>query len=88
MNAIPNQSGPGSSPGADEDEVPVLRPDPAAGAPVEEGAEELREEAAAARSAGAMDRADNPAAPDSAAEQARQTQALDPDRGETTPPED
>lgn len=81
MTQVPESSGPGSSPGASDDDVSVAGGEPTVGAPLQDGAEELRREAEEARSEGAGSRADNPAASGESAQRAEQTQALDPDSG-------
>ncbi len=76
MTSTPHQSGPGFSPGADDDEVTVSRPEPGVTGPIQDGAAELREEAAASRADGMDSRADNPQGGAEASQQAEQTAVL------------
>ena len=89
MTNAPEETGPGSSPGAD-DEVTVARPEAGhgAGAPIQDGAQELREEAAEVRSEGGESRANNRAASGNEAQRAEQTQVLDPQRRDDEPARD
>lgn len=72
-----DQSGPGASPGSADDEVRVQRPEATIDAPVQDGAQELREEAQQERVAGVPDRADNVQAPGHTAERGEQTDVLE-----------
>ncbi len=76
MTDTPTPSGPGSSPGTD-DEVTVSRPGSSADAPVMDGAQELRDDAAQARAQDVESRAEHTEGPGPSAQQATQTARLE-----------
>lgn len=85
MTQHSEKSGPGTSPGTVEDAVTVNRGEQAMSAPVQDGAQELREEAVQARAEGVSDRADNVDAPGDAAERVEQTALLDEESARDEP---
>ncbi len=74
-SSAPGSTGPGASPG-DHDEVTVARPGSSADAPVMEGAQELRDDAAQARAEDVESRAEPAEGLSPSAQQATQTAGL------------
>lgn len=76
MTQPADQPGPGVSPGSSDDEVTVTGREATVDAPVQDGAQELREEAEQVRSEGVGSRADT-AETSGAAVEGEQTKVLD-----------